>query len=69
MFLERKAESGARGGTTHCGGSGRRGGGEDFSQRRGKEDTLILWKVTPISGFFRDLPSIRSIDKSNLTKH
>ena len=42
---------------------------EDFSRRKGKEDILILWKVTPVSGFFKDLPSIRSIFKSNLTKH
>ena len=45
------------------------GESEDFSQRKGKEDTLILWKVTPVSGFFKDLPSIRSVYKSNLMKH
>lgn len=60
--LRGNAESIARGGTTPLGES------EDFSQRKGKEDTLILWKVTPL-GFFKDLPSIRSIYKSNLMKH
>lgn len=38
---------------------------EDFSQRKGKEDTLILWKVTPVSGFFKTfLPSEAFINQT-----